>query len=53
MWIEDIRQTVNSETRRRRKNTKAIKTGPWTEEEDYQVMELVRKHGPQKWTFIA
>ena len=27
--------------------------GPWTEEEDAKVMELVLKNGPQKWTFIA
>jgi hypothetical protein len=25
----------------------------WTEKEDNIVRELVQKHGPQKWTFIA
>ena len=27
--------------------------GPWTKEEDEQVMELVRKYGPKRWTLIA
>lgn len=27
--------------------------GPWTEQEDYLVLKLVEKHGPQKWTHIA
>jgi len=27
--------------------------GPWTEEEDKKVMELVEKHGPKKWSQIA
>ncbi|GIY14640.1 transcriptional activator Myb [Caerostris darwini] len=27
--------------------------GPWTKEEDQKVVELVKKHGPQKWTLIA
>lgn len=26
---------------------------PWTEEEDSLVINLVKKYGPQKWTFIA
>jgi hypothetical protein len=30
-----------------------LKTGPWTQEEDHVVVELVGSHGPQKWTFIA
>jgi len=29
------------------------KKKPWTEEEDAKVIELVYKHGPQKWSFIA
>jgi Myb-like DNA-binding domain len=35
------------------KQTKVIKTGPWTAEEDLLVIKLVEKNGPQKWTFIA
>ena len=35
------------------KQTKVIKTGPWTSEEDLLVIKLVEKNGPQKWTFIA
>ena len=27
--------------------------GPWTEEEDRLVVQLVHQHGPQKWTQIA
>jgi len=27
--------------------------GSWTDHEDKIVIELVEKHGPQKWTFIA
>ena len=27
--------------------------GPWTEEEDKMVLQLVEKIGPQKWTLIA
>jgi len=27
--------------------------GPWTREEDDKVVELVRLHGPKKWTLIA
>lgn len=27
--------------------------GPWTEEEDLKVIELVQMYGPQKWTFVA
>ena len=27
--------------------------GPWTEDEDKKVMELVEKHGPKKWSQIA
>ncbi|XP_067118507.1 transcriptional activator Myb-like isoform X3 [Centruroides vittatus] len=27
--------------------------GPWTKEEDEMVMDLVKKHGPKKWTLIA
>ena len=27
--------------------------GPWTKEEDEQVMDLVRKYGPKRWTLIA
>lgn len=27
--------------------------GPWTDEEDAKVIELVNKMGPHKWTFIA
>ena len=32
---------------------KAIKTGPWTAEEDLLVARLVKVNGPQKWTYIA
>jgi myb proto-oncogene protein len=27
--------------------------GPWTKEEDDQVVDLVRKYGPKQWTLIA
>ncbi|KAL3808079.1 hypothetical protein ACHAXA_006841 [Cyclostephanos tholiformis] len=27
--------------------------GPWTDEEDKKVMELVKTHGPKKWSQIA
>jgi hypothetical protein len=27
--------------------------GPWTDEEDRKVMELVQTHGPKKWSQIA
>lgn len=27
--------------------------GPWTEEEDRKVVELVQKHGPKRWSHIA
>ena len=27
--------------------------GPWTEEEDKKVVELVRKYGAKKWSVIA
>ena len=27
--------------------------GPWTKEEDEQVVDLVRKYGPKRWTLIA
>lgn len=27
--------------------------GPWTEEEDRKVLELVKKYGPKKWSVIA
>lgn len=27
--------------------------GPWTEEEDAKVVELVKKHGPKRWSQIA
>ena len=27
--------------------------GPWTKEEDALVIDLVNKHGPRKWAFIA
>lgn len=30
-----------------------FETGPWTKEEDEQVMELVKKYGPKRWTLIA
>jgi hypothetical protein len=31
----------------------ALVKGPWTEEEDKKVIELVEKHGPEKWSNIA
>ena len=27
--------------------------GPWTKEEDRRVIELVKKHGPKRWSQIA
>ena len=27
--------------------------GPWTDEEDRKVIELVQTHGPKKWSQIA
>lgn len=29
------------------------KAGPWTEEEDMKVMQLVKKHGAKRWSLIA
>jgi hypothetical protein len=33
-------------------NSSLIK-GPWTEEEDWRVLQLVEQNGPQRWTTIA
>lgn len=30
-----------------------ITKGPWTEEEDNKVVELVRQHGAKRWSLIA
>lgn len=30
-----------------------LKKGPWTKEEDQLVVDLVRVHGPKKWSLIA
>ena len=30
-----------------------IVKGPWTEAEDWKVLQLVEKNGPEKWTKIA
>jgi Myb-like DNA-binding domain len=30
-----------------------VTKGPWTEEEDHKVVELVRKHGAKRWSLIA
>jgi hypothetical protein len=27
--------------------------GPWSEDEDKKVIELVEKYGPEKWSYIA
>ena len=27
--------------------------GAWTKEEDEQVLDLVRKYGPKRWTLVA
>ena len=32
---------------------KNFSLGPWTKEEDEKVIELVKKHGPKRWTLIA
>ncbi|CAK93288.1 unnamed protein product (macronuclear) [Paramecium tetraurelia] len=32
---------------------KVIRKRPWTDEEDFRVIELVQEFGPQKWTQIA
>ena len=32
---------------------KTFSKGPWTEEEDRKVVELVGKYGPKKWSQIA
>ena len=32
---------------------KEMSKGPWTEEEDRKVVELVGKYGPKKWSQIA
>eukprot|EP01017_Pseudomicrothorax_dubius_P026060 TRINITY_DN287_c0_g1_i2.p1 TRINITY_DN287_c0_g1~~TRINITY_DN287_c0_g1_i2.p1 ORF type:complete len:511 (-),score=142.92 TRINITY_DN287_c0_g1_i2:307-1839(-) len=42
-------KVLNPENQLKSKKTKR----PWTDEEDKLVIELVKKHGPQKWTFIA
>lgn len=33
-------------------NPEVVK-GPWTEEEDKKVINLVKQHGPKKWSLIA
>lgn len=33
-------------------NPRLVK-GPWTKEEDEKILELVRIHGPRKWSLIA
>jgi myb proto-oncogene protein len=33
-------------------NPELIK-GPWTQEEDDQIIDLVKKYGPTKWSVIA
>jgi len=33
-------------------NPKIVK-GAWTKEEDEQVLDLVRKYGPKRWTLVA
>lgn len=30
-----------------------VTKGPWTEEEDHKVVELVRQHGAKRWSLIA
>lgn len=38
---------------RRKSQQKLIVKGPWTEAEDWKVLQLVEKNGPEKWTKIA
>ncbi|KAL7493606.1 hypothetical protein ACHAWT_003221 [Skeletonema menzelii] len=45
----DVDGTITTEMVKRRKTSK----GPWTEEEDRKVVELVGKYGPKKWSIIA
>lgn len=34
-------------------NSGSVVKGPWGEKEDWRVLQLVEKHGPQRWTSIA
>lgn len=43
----DLNQVVNV-----RKKI-CTKKGPWTDDEDQKVIELVARYGPKKWTLIA
>ena len=31
----------------------SLHKGPWTKEEDLKVIQLVKEHGPKKWSVIA
>lgn len=43
--------SINSNLSHRKKV--CTKKGPWTEEEDKKVIDLVKRYGPKKWTLIA
>jgi hypothetical protein len=47
------RPRTDQTSKSRDSKSKAMKTGPWTEEEDRTVDRLVQENGPHKWTFIA
>jgi hypothetical protein len=34
-------------------HSNSVVKGPWGEKEDWRVLQLVEKHGPQRWTSIA
>jgi hypothetical protein len=37
----------------RERKTKDSRTVPWTSEEDQTIKEIVKKHGPRRWAFVA
>jgi len=47
------KQRSDQSSKSRDSKGRAMKTGPWTEEEDRTVVRLVQENGPHKWTFIA
>ncbi|GKZ00799.1 hypothetical protein MPSEU_001031600 [Mayamaea pseudoterrestris] len=47
------RTTSECQTRYQKLKNGTSKAGPWTEDEDLKVVELVQKHGAKRWSLIA